>query len=82
MRIKGLRSGKQKGCPKESNMFRYVHQITVLQLKPQRVFIELKNNGDSALSEVLTHPALLPEVRRLELLMVWPSLQFWETPTT
>lgn len=32
---------------------------------------------------LLTHnAALLPQGRRLELLMVWPSLQFWEIPTT
>lgn len=56
MRIKGLRSSKEKGCPKESNMFRSVYQITILKYKFESVFTELKNNGDSALGEILTHP--------------------------
>lgn len=36
-------------------MFRYVYQNTILRLKPQSVFTELKNNGESALGEILTH---------------------------
>lgn len=56
MRIKGLRSDKEKGCPKESNMFRSVYQIKILKHKPKSVFTEHKNNGDSALDEILTHP--------------------------
>lgn len=36
-------------------MFRYVYQITTLKLKPQSVFTELKNNGASALGEILAH---------------------------
>lgn len=37
-------------------MFRSVYQITILKHKPKSVFIERKNNSDSALDEILTHP--------------------------
>lgn len=46
---KGPKKWQTSALPKESNMFRYVYEITMLKPKPQSLFTELKNNGDSQL---------------------------------
>lgn len=61
-------------------MFRSVYQITILKHKPKSVFTEHKNNGDSALDEILTHHCL-PAPSQKVLAINLCSLQVWKTPT-